>query len=102
MRVVTACTACHRIGDLGQGGTVSVLDDVGRPAVPGPQVRQLLGLEDVTPAAPVADADLLADDPERVQENRQPGGYASANPIPSGPGEPPVPRRALASRPGPS
>src|SRR5438128_830364 len=73
MRVVTACTACHRIGDGGRaGGVVRLLAGVDRPAVPGSKIGELAGLEDVTPATPVPGAHLLAHDPERIQEAREP------------------------------
>ena len=51
---------------------------VGRPAVPGPEGGELLGLEDIAPAAPVAGADLLTDDPERVQEASEAAGSGGA------------------------
>src|SRR2546425_1871814 len=86
MRVVTACTACHRIGDrigLPPSGDSAVrfVVGVGAAAVSGPEVGELLGLEDVTPPAPAAASHLLAHDPERVQEASEPTG--ALDPIPS-------------------
>jgi len=80
MRVVTACTGCHRIGagKGGRSGAAGLVGGVGRPAVPGPEGGELLGLEDIAPAAPVAGADLLTDDPERVQEASEAAGSGGA------------------------
>jgi hypothetical protein len=49
MRVVTACTACHRIGagNAGCDGATWLLAGVRSPPVPGPQVSELFARESV-------------------------------------------------------
>jgi hypothetical protein len=76
MRVVTVVTACHRIGagTGGQRGAVWLFVGVGRPAVSGRKVGELLSREDVAPASPSSIPHLLAHDAERVEEARQPPG----------------------------
>ena len=87
MRVVTACTACHRIG-AGKGdgsGVIRLVAGIDRPTVPGPEVGELLGREDVAPAAPIPFPHLLADDRQRVQESGEPTGALQPVPPRAGP-----------------
>ena len=79
-------TACHRIGagEAGCGRGLRLVAGVDCPAIPGSKIGELVGLDDVAPAAAVADAQLLADDPERVHEAGEPAG--ALEPVPPWPG----------------